>query len=59
MPLIVFEIRTVSAVMMSPSGSKSLDSTEVAPPVIVFTVPPSNTVMASCTETGGFVFAVN
>ena len=44
---------TRSVVIESPSGSLSLDNTEVAPPLIVVTVPPSNTVMASCTEIGG------
>ena len=50
---------TRSVVMLSPSGSLSLDNTEVAPPVVVVIDPPSITVMESVVEIGGFVFAVN
>ena len=46
-------------VIRSPSGSLSLDSTEVAPPVVVVAIPPSITVIESVVETGGFVLEVN
>ena len=46
-------------VIGSPSGSLSLDKTEVAPPVVVVAIPPSITVIVSVVETGGFVLEVN